>query len=131
MTAENAAMSKELVVSKSELAVAAPKAEFYDRFANADGQYGLQNAARSIGAPPNGFIAWLRSSGFLFYQGRELMPKAAFVKMAIFTVRPFLDGDVARAQTFVTPYGLQYRAKKWKRHTMMPEAPRDLFGNAA
>lgn len=51
--------------------------------------------------------------------------------MAVSTFRPFLDGNVARAQTFVTPYALQYLAKKWQRHTMMPEAPRDLFGNAA
>jgi phage antirepressor YoqD-like protein len=130
LKAENAQISQALTVSESALATAAPKVEFFDRFANADGHYGLQNAARSIGAPPKGFVHWLKGT-YLFYQGREFMPKAAFVKMASFTVRPFLDGDVARAQTFVTPYGLQYHAKKWQRHTMMPEAPRDLFGNAA
>nr|WP_274534741.1 phage antirepressor KilAC domain-containing protein [Methylobacterium sp. Leaf94] len=88
--AEAAEVRQELVVVKervedaeAKVAAVRPKAEFYDEFADADGLYDLHNAARAIGAPPQGFVDWLKR-GLLFYQDRELMPKAAFVTLGIF-----------------------------------------------
>lgn len=134
-------MRQELVVTQeraasAEFAVAkaAPKVEFYDRFAEADGHYGLQNAARAIGAPPNTFIRPLKE-GFLFYQGSNLVPGAAFAKMGVFEVKVRLQdiGGVEKAcsQTFVTPYGLTFLSRRWEKAQLRPKGDRDLFGNAA
>lgn len=134
-------MRQELVVvagrasdAEAKVEAAAPKVEFYDRFAEADGHYGLQNAARSIGAPPNLFIRWLKET-FLFYQGGNLVPRAAFVKMGVFEVKVPLEdvGGVQRAcsQTFVTPFSLTFLARRWERAKLTKKGDRNLFGNVA
>lgn len=139
--AETAEVRQELVVTQkraasaeSAVAKAASKIEFYDRLAEADGHYGLQNAARAIGAPPNTFIRSMKE-GFLFYQGSNLVPRASFVKMGVFEVKVKLQdiGGVEKAcsQTYVTPYGLTFLAKRWERAKLQPKGDRDLFGNAA
>lgn len=88
-----------------------PKAEFYDQFANADGLYSLQNAARVLGQGPNKFIGWLKA-GYLFYQGSALVPKVQYREMGVFEVKATIVDDKARYQTYVTPKGIQYLAKK-------------------
>lgn len=134
LEAQVAQTEQRAAAAESTVAAAAPKVDFYNRFAEADGHYGLQNAARAIGAPPNGFIRWLKES-FLFYQGSTLMPRASFVKMGVFEVKVRLEmvGGVERAcsQTYVTPFGLTFLAKRWERAKLAPKGDRDLFGNAA
>jgi Rha family phage regulatory protein len=88
-----------------------PKTAFYDRFATADGLYGLQNAARVLGIGPNKFISLLKQ-GYLFYQGTALVPKAQYRDMGIFEVKATVVDEKARHQTYVTPKGIQYLARK-------------------
>ncbi|MCJ2044143.1 phage antirepressor KilAC domain-containing protein [Methylobacterium sp. J-078] len=104
-------------IAEAHVAAVAPKADFFDKFANADGLYGLHNAARAIGAPPQGFTDGLKL-GFLFYQGGELMPKATFVKIGVFTVKLRMVEEKARSRTFITPRGLQYLARAWQKHLL-------------
>jgi len=88
-----------------------PKTGFFDRFMNADGLFGLQNAGRILIEPPNKFVGWLKQQ-FLFYQGGSLVPRAQYRTMGIFEVKATVVDDKARYQTYVTPKGLQYLAKK-------------------
>lgn len=136
--AKNAELGQALVVveERAEWAEAvveatAPKAKFYDSFADADGLYGLHNAARSIGAPPQGFTDWLKL-GYLFYQSGELVPKATFVKIGVFTVKVRMVDQKARSRTFITPRGLQYLASAWQKHLLKTgkAGPRTLFDAA-
>ncbi|KQP90777.1 phage antirepressor KilAC domain-containing protein [Methylobacterium sp. Leaf117] len=119
-----------LIAKDAVIAVAAPKVEAYDTFLNSEGHYGLQNAARAIGAPANGFVAWLKADGFLFYQGGSLVPKAPFLKLGVFVVRAAV-GETLGAQTFITPYGLDYLSKRWRRQNLKAVTSADLFGNVA
>lgn len=137
--AQTAAVRQELVVTtertedaEAEVTAVRPKVEFYDAFADADGLYGLHNAARAIGAPPQGFVEWLKK-GHLFYQDRELMPKATFITLCIFEVKVRLVDEKARSRTYVTPRGLQQLAKAWQRHLLKTgKAPaRTLFDVAS
>lgn len=134
LEAQVAVTEQRAATAESAVAASAPKVDFYDRFAEADGLYGLQNAGRAIGAPPNLFIRWLKEV-FLFYQGSTLMPRAPFVKLGVFEVRVRMEevGGAPRAcsQTYVTPFGLQYLAKRWERSKLTPRGDCDLFGNAA
>jgi len=88
-----------------------PKAEAFDRFMNSEGLYGLQNAARAIGARPNLFIRWLKSE-FLFYQGNALVARVRYSQMRIFEVISTIIDDKARPRTYVTPKGLEYLRKR-------------------
>jgi phage anti-repressor protein len=56
---------KRAVAAEKAVEAVKPKAEFYDRFANADGLYGLQNAARVLNQPPNKFISTLKQASAL------------------------------------------------------------------
>lgn len=88
-----------------------PKAAFYDQFVNADGLYNLQSAGRVLGQKPQKFIQWLKS-GFLFYQGGALCPRAQYRDMGVFEVKATMVDDKARYQTFVTIRGIEYLAKR-------------------
>ena len=119
-------------IAEAHVAAVAPKAEFFDKFADADGLYGLHNAARSIGAPPQGFVDWLKK-GFVFYQGAELMPRATFVTLDVFKVKVKMDEGMDRSRTFITPRGLQYLARAWQKHLLKTgkAKPATLFDDAA
>lgn len=106
--------------AEAAVEVAKPKAAFFDAFANADGLYGLQNAARVLGEPPNKFIGWLKTE-FLFYQGGNLVPKVQYRNNGAFEVKATMVDDKARYQSYVTPRGLQYLAKRLGKNP-------DLFG---
>jgi prophage antirepressor-like protein len=98
---------------KRQLAEAAPKVEFVDRYVEAEGLYGLQQAGRVLGHGPNKFIEQLKRSGFLFYQGRALVPQADLVDRGFFEVKTFVATDgKARVQTYVTPAGVEWLARR-------------------
>lgn len=90
-----------------------PKVKFYDRFADADGLYNLQNAGRAIGMGPNKFVQRLKQE-HLFYQGGSLVAKQQYIKAQLFEMKSSLDDQgKTRFQTFVTPKGVQHFAKKF------------------
>ena len=99
------------VNAEAQVEAAKPKTAFYDNFANAEGLYGLQNAARVLGQPPNKFIQWLKQT-YLFYQGGALMPRARFKTMGLFEVKLTMVDEKSRYRTWITPQGIQYFAKK-------------------
>lgn len=90
---------------------AAPKTNFYDQFVNAEGLFGLHNAARALGQGPQKFVQMLKQ-GYLFYEGGTLVPKVRYREMGIFEVKCTYVDDKARYQTYVTPRGMTYFAKK-------------------
>lgn len=108
---------------------AAPKVAFVDRFVDAEGLYGLQNAARALGQPPNGFIDGLKGE-VLFYQGGSLVPRAHFASRGLFVVKPILTDGRARYQTFVTAKGLRWLASRLGVPASRLPPPADLFTEA-
>ena len=91
--------------AKTQLLEAKPKIDAYDQLMNTDGLYGLQNAARALGARPNMFIRWLKQT-YLFYQGTALVARAAYRERELFEVKSTIVDEKARLSTFVTPKGL-------------------------
>lgn len=88
-----------------------PKVDFHDNFVNADGLYGLQNAARALACRPNLFIRHLKAE-YLFYQGSALVPRVRFIQMGVFEVKNTIIDDKVRPQTYITPKGLKYLADR-------------------
>ena len=60
---------------------------------------------------PNKFIGWLKQ-GYLFYQGGTLVPKVEYRERGVFEVKATVVDDKARYQTYVTPKGIEYFARK-------------------
>lgn len=114
VAAQLAELTQELQGKVAELA---PKAHWYDAFANADGCYGLMNAGRVLQQKPRKFTDWLRMSGYLHREGGALVPNAAHASKGIFVVRAVKKTtesgeEKAYHQTYITPTGLQYFAQK-------------------
>lgn len=87
-----------------------PKTKFFDKYVNADGLYGLQNAGRALACHPNLFTRWMKEK-YLFYQGGNLVARIKYIQMGIFEVKSTIVDDKARPQTYVTPKGLEYLSK--------------------
>ncbi len=100
-------------VSKLEKTIqeSQPKIQFYDSFANTDGLYNLQNAARALNQQPNLFIRSLKQK-YLFYQGGSLVPYIEYRHKGFFDVKVTIVDDKQRTQTYITPKGLKYFAEK-------------------
>ncbi len=96
---------------EDKLANNQPKVDFYDDFINSDGLYNLQNAARALGLGPNLFIDSLKNN-YLFYQGRALVPYQRYREQGLFVVKSNVTETQAYYQTYITPKGLDYFAKK-------------------
>jgi anti-repressor protein len=93
---------------QAEIVTLAPKAEFFDRFVNADGLYGYQNAARALGCRPNKFVDWLKQK-YCFYAGDALLPYVLHLNSGHFAVKNLVCEDgKARPRGFITPKGLEY-----------------------
>lgn len=107
----NKDLERRAKAAETQVEAAKPKTVFYDQFANADGLYGLQNAARVLNEPPNKFIGWLKQ-GYLFYQGGALVAKVEYRERGYFEVKCSIVDDKARHQTYVTPKGIQWLAKR-------------------
>lgn len=101
--------------AKAKVIELAPKAAGFDQMLNADGVYGLQNAARALGARPNMFTSWLKQT-FLFYQGGALVPRVKYTQMGLFEVKTTIIDDKARPRTYVTPKGLNYFRDRLPEH---------------
>lgn len=99
--------SEKVIELESRIEADKPKTQFFDQFMNADGLYGLQNAARALNCRPNLFIRWLKEH-YLFYQGGNLVARVQFIQMGIFEVKTTLVDDKVRPQAFITPKGLKY-----------------------
>lgn len=99
--------TEKVLALESKIEADAPKTAFYDAYLNADGLYGLQNAARALNCRPNLFIRWLKEN-YLFYQGGNLVARIQQIQMGNFEVKTTLVDDKVRPQAFVTPKGLKY-----------------------
>ncbi|WP_086931624.1 phage antirepressor KilAC domain-containing protein [Agarilytica rhodophyticola] len=108
---ENERLEQEKLLLECRVEEDAPKVEFYDEFVNKDGLYTLQNAGRALQQRPNKFIQSMKGQ-YLFYQGTALVAKVQYIQQGIFEVKSTIIDDKARLQTYVTPKGIQYFAKK-------------------
>lgn len=111
------ALTQRATEAEAALAIAAPKAEWVDRFVDSDGLYGLQNAGRALGVKPNLFILALRDADILTTQGRATIARSRFVDAGYFVHRAKsfyntkTQRDEATQQAFITPKGLTWLGK--------------------
>lgn len=102
---------EKVIALEKHIAANKQKTTFFDKYVNSDGLYGLQNAGRALSCRPNLFIRWLKEN-YLFYQGSNLVARVQYIQMGLFEVKMTIVDNKARAQTYVTPKGIEYLSKR-------------------
>lgn len=97
-----------------QLAIAAPKVEFVDRYVVADGLYGFRQVAKMLRAKENELSQWLVDSGVMYRLAGKLTPCAAHLDAGRFEVKAGAsDAGHAFTQAKFTAKGFEWIAGKW------------------
>lgn len=95
-----------------QLAIAAPKAEFVDRYVEASGLKGFRQVAKLLGIKENLFRAFLCDQLVMYRLGGEWVPYANHIDAGRFEVKTGAsEGGHAFNQAKFTPKGIEYVAR--------------------
>jgi phage antirepressor YoqD-like protein len=99
---------------QASIAIQAPKAQAFDRIANADGLIGLQAAGKILQQQPNKFIQWLRAEHWIYKRpgGTANLPYSDKSNAGYMTTKAVIvqqpDGsERVREQAVFTPKGIE------------------------
>jgi anti-repressor protein len=109
--AEIATLKPQVANLEAAAVEAAPKVDFYKRYVVSDGNYGLQNAAVSLGLDANLLAKLLRENDLLQYRSGRLVPYYLNKRTKYFIVKNVEKDGKSYPQTFATPTGMAYFAK--------------------
>ena len=99
-----------------QLAIAAPKVEFVDKYVEAIGLKGFRQVAKLLGAKENALRAFLCMNKILYRLGSEWVPYANHIDAGRFEVKTGAsDTGHAFNQAKFTPKGVAYVAGLWNK----------------
>lgn len=113
-----------LEVAYAQLALAAPKVEFVDRYATSSGNKGIRETAKLLGANERQFVVWLEreDGGCLYRLAGHLTPRASHLDAGRFVVKTGTadhpDSSHAFNQAKFTPKGVTWIAGEWAKHLL-------------
>lgn len=111
--------AEQIEQQQAALAIAAPKAEFVDRYVDGTGLKGFRQVAKLLGAKENDFRAFLQDKHVMYRLGGEWVPFAEHIDAGRFSVKTGQadNGHAFNAAKF-TPKGVQWIAGLWVAHQM-------------
>lgn len=100
------------------LALAAPKAEYVDRYVAANGAKGFRQVAKLLGANEHEFRAWLQDEKIMYRLGGEWTAHQCHIDAGRFVVKTGVAhvNDHAFNATKFTPKGVNWIAGLWGQH---------------
>lgn len=100
------------------LALAAPKAEYVDRYVAANGAKGFRQVAKLLGANEHEFRAWLQDEKIMYRLGGEWTAHQCHIDAGRFVVKTGVahGNDHAFNATKFTPKGVNWVAGLWGQH---------------
>lgn len=104
---------------QAALAIAAPKAEFVDRYVEADsGAKGFRQVAKLLKANEHEFRAWLQDQKVMYRLGGEWTAYQNHIDAGRFVVKTGVatNSEHAFNTTKFTPKGVQWIAGEWAKH---------------
>lgn len=103
-----------------QLALAAPKVEFVDRYVTADsGSKGFRQVAKLLNANEKAFRAFLSDSKIMYKLGGEWMPYQCHADAGRFEVKGGVaDNDHVYNSALFTPKGINWIAGLWAQHCL-------------
>lgn len=104
-----------------QLAMAAPKVEFVDRYVNADsGSKGFRQVCKLLGAKESEFRQFLKDKGVMYWLGGDWVPYAQHIEAGRFETKTGLakhdSGTHAFTQAKFTPKGVAWISELWGKH---------------
>ena len=108
-----------------QLALAAPKVEFVDRYVTADsGSKGFRQVAKLLNANEKYFRAFLSDSKIMYKLGGEWMPYQCHADAGRFEVKGGVaDNDHVYNSALFTPKGINWIAGLWAQHCLNNTSP--------
>jgi anti-repressor protein len=102
---------------QAKVAADAPKVEFHDKYAVADGCKGVREVAKLVGAKQNEFVAFLLAHGVMYRLHGSLAPIAHHQHAGRFIVKTGVsNNEHAFNQTMFTPKGVTWIAAEWAKY---------------
>lgn len=103
-------------IAQEQLAIAAPKVEFVDKYVEATGLKGFRQVAKLLGAKENDFRELLCDQKIMYRLGAEWVPYANHIDAGRFEVKAGAsDTGHAFNQAKFTPKGVAYVAGLWNK----------------
>ena len=108
-----AEQAERLEQQQAQLAQAAPKVAFVDRYVDATGLQNLSNVAKMLSFGPIKFSRLLAEDGILYRSGGALVPKQEFIDKGLFRIKTGEANGHSWMQTKVTPKGVDWLAQRY------------------
>ncbi|GAO71628.1 phage antirepressor KilAC domain-containing protein [Comamonas sp. E6] len=106
------------IQAETQLALAAPKAEYVDRYVAANGSLGFRQVAKLLNAKEPEFRAFLEDSKILYRLAGVLTPYQNHIEAGRFSIKTGVNqvNEHAFAHARFTPKGVQWIAGLWSQH---------------
>lgn len=113
-----AEQAEQIEAQQEQLALAAPKVEYVDRYVAANGSMGFRQVAKLLQANEHEFRAWLQDAKIMYRLGNEWTAYQNHIEAGRFVVRAGVAtaNDHAFNTTKFTPKGVEWIAGLWSQH---------------
>lgn len=113
-----AEQAEQIELQQVALALAAPKAEYVDRYVAANGAKGFRQVAKLLGANEHAFRAWLQDEKIMYRLGGEWTAHQCHIDAGRFVVKTGVAqaNEHAFNTTKFTPKGVNWVAGLWGQH---------------
>ena len=113
-----AEQAEQIEQQQAALALAAPKAEYVDRYVAANGAKGFRQVAKLLGANEHAFRAWLQEEKIMYRLGGEWTAHQCHIDAGRFVVKTGVAqaNEHAFNATKFTPKGVNWVAGLWGQH---------------
>lgn len=108
-----AEQAERLEQQQAQLAQAAPKVEFVDRYVEASGLQNISNVAKMLNCGPIKFSRLLESDGILYRSGGALVPRQELIDRGLFRLKTGEANGHSWMQTKVTPKGVGWLSQRY------------------
>ena len=115
-----AEQAEQIERQQEQLAIAAPKVEFVDRYVESTGNKCFRTVAKLLGAKEPALRAFLQYRGVMYLLDGEWMAYSQHHAAGRFVVKTGSRNGHSFAQTLFTPKGVQWIAGQWAKH-QLPE----------
>ncbi|MGQ2994259.1 Rha family transcriptional regulator [Variovorax sp.] len=115
-----AEQAERLEAAQQEIAAAAPKVEFHDRYAASTGNKGFREVCKLLNANEREFREFLISARIMYRLAGELTPMAPHIDAGRFVVKAGASQATGHAfnQPKFTPKGVTWIAGEWAKHCL-------------
>lgn len=108
-------------IAMQQLAIAAPKAEFVDKYVQSNsGSKGFRQVCKLLDAKENEFRAFLKDTGVMYKLGGEWVAHACHIRAGRFETKAGIaeheNGAHAYNTTRFTPKGIEWISAEWRKH---------------